>query len=176
MPEGLSDHEPRLQELERLAHRMDKAFHLPIINVRVGWDSILGLVPGVGDALALAPASYILFSGYRMGASAPTLARMAANVGIDAVIGSVPLVGDLFDVGWKANLRNVALLRRHLEKKAMAGEPLAKRLARRGFDHINAPGPDALNVAGKARHRWADTSWPRKRRAARRLRLRPVSS
>ncbi|MFV1575596.1 DUF4112 domain-containing protein [Phaeobacter sp. JH20_37] len=139
MPNLQIPQEDRLQSLERLAHGMDRAFRLPVIGTRIGWDSILGLVPGVGDALALAPAGYIVLSGYRMGASSGTLARMVGNIGIDALIGTVPLIGDIFDIGWKANLRNVALLRRHLEKKTMAGEPLAKRLARRGFDHINAP-------------------------------------
>ncbi|APG47381.1 DUF4112 domain-containing protein [Phaeobacter porticola] len=153
MPEGLTRHESRLQSLEQLAHGMDKAFRLPVLGTRVGWDSILGLVPGVGDALALAPAGYIILSGYRMGASAGTLARMVGNVGVDTLIGTVPLIGDLFDIGWKANVRNVAVLRRHLEKKAMAGEPLAKRLARRGFDHVKAPLPQTLRAADKVPHR-----------------------
>ncbi|WP_405111102.1 DUF4112 domain-containing protein [Phaeobacter sp. BS52] len=90
---------------------------------------------------------YIVLSGYRMGASTGTLARMVGNIGVDAVIGTIPLLGDMFDIGWKANLRNVAILRRHLEKKTMAGEPLAKRLARRGFDHINAPTRKTLKAA-----------------------------
>ncbi|AUQ58851.1 Domain protein of unknown function [Phaeobacter inhibens] len=147
MPNVDTPHEERLQSLERLAHGMDRAFRLPVLGARVGWDSILGLVPGVGDALALAPAGYIVLSGYRMGASTRTLARMVRNIGVDAVIGTIPLVGDLFDIGWKANLRNVAILRRHLEKKTMAGEPLAKRLARRGFEHINAPTRRTLKAA-----------------------------
>ncbi|MCF6429725.1 DUF4112 domain-containing protein [Leisingera sp. MMG026] len=132
-------HEDRLQSLQRLAHRMDRAFRIPLIGTRIGWDSILGLIPGVGDAVALLPAGYILLSGHRMGASKGTLARMAANIGIDALVGTIPLAGDLFDIGWKANTRNVALLRRHLEQSAAQDEPLAKRLARRGFSNLIAP-------------------------------------
>ncbi len=83
-------HEDRLQSLERLAHRMDRAFRIPLIGMRNGWDSILGLVPGVGDEMALLPAGYILLSGRRMGASRGTLARMAVNIGVDALCGYDP--------------------------------------------------------------------------------------
>jgi len=111
---------PDIDRLHRIATRMDSAVRIPILGVRVGWDSILGLVPGVGDALALAPAGYIVKEAHRLGASRSVLARMGTNIGIDLLIGTVPLIGDLFDVGWKANLRNVSLLRNHLEKKRPA--------------------------------------------------------
>lgn len=129
----------KLQSLERLAQRMDRAFRIPVIGVRVGWDSLIGLVPGIGDAAAMLPAGYILYSGYRMGASAPILGRMAANIGVDALIGAIPLVGDLFDVGWKANTRNTDLLRRHLENADAKGEPLPKRLGRKPFSSLTSP-------------------------------------
>ncbi len=90
---------------------MDRAFRVPLIGVRVGLDSIIGLVPGVGDLLALGPAGYIVLQGRRMGAPNRLVARMGFNIGVDAVIGSIPLIGDLFDVGWKANTRNTKLLR-----------------------------------------------------------------
>ncbi|QBF31634.1 DUF4112 domain-containing protein [Thalassococcus sp. S3] len=118
-------HAQRLARLERLAHGMDQAFRVPLIGIRIGWDSLLGLVPGIGDALALGPAGYVLIEGKRMGASNTLLARMAGNVAIDTLIGSIPLIGDLFDIGWKANTRNVALLRRHLERRAHAQRALA---------------------------------------------------
>jgi hypothetical protein len=95
---------------------MDSAFRLPLVNTRVGWDSILGLVPGVGDTLALLPSAYILKEAHRLGAPPGLLARMGVNSGIDYLIGSVPLVGDLFDIAWKSKLRNVALLEDHLLK------------------------------------------------------------
>ncbi|MBY6138080.1 DUF4112 domain-containing protein [Leisingera daeponensis] len=139
MPDLAKHHHKQLQALERLAHRMDRAFRIPLIGVRIGWDSIAGLVPGVGDTIALIPAGYILYSGYRMGASAPILARMAANIGVDALIGSIPLAGDLFDVAWKANTRNTDLLRRHFEERAASDEPLPKRLGRKRFSSLTAP-------------------------------------
>lgn len=139
MPELPEHKQQQLQTLERLAQRMDRAFRIPLVGVRVGWDSIAGLVPGIGDALALVPAGYILYSGYRMGASTPVLARMAANIGIDTLIGAIPFAGDLFDVAWKSNTRNTALLRRHLEESGNKGEPLPKRLGRRKFSSLTAP-------------------------------------
>lgn len=111
--------DPRLSRVaraERIARLMDRAVRLPGTRIRLGLDSILGLVPGVGDTLALAPALFILQEAYRMGLPRRDLARMARNLGIDWVIGLVPLIGDIFDVGWKANLRNAAILRDHVER------------------------------------------------------------
>ncbi|MGI3164758.1 DUF4112 domain-containing protein [Pseudooceanicola sp. 200-1SW] len=105
----------RLHRLDRLAHRMDRAFRLPGTGIRFGWDSILGLLPGLGDTVTLAPAAWIILEGHRLGLPRARVAQMIGNAGIDWIIGSVPLAGDLFDVGWKGNLRNVALIRRHLE-------------------------------------------------------------
>lgn len=104
----------RLDRIEALAYRMDRAFRIPFTQRRFGWDSIIGLVPGVGDTLALAPAAYILREAHALGASKPVLARMVGHVGIDWLVGLVPLVGDVFDVAVKSNSRNVALLRDHL--------------------------------------------------------------
>ena len=114
-----------IEELEALAHRMDSAFRVPVIGKRIGWDSILGLVPGIGDALALAPAGYIIHSAHRMGAPRHVLARMALNTGIDTVVGAIPILGDLFDMGFKSNHRNVALLKRHFERSAARSTPVS---------------------------------------------------
>ena len=114
------EHHPHAADLARLrwlATRMDSAFRLPLVGVRLGWDSILGLVPGVGDALALLPSAFILRESRRLGVSGPTLARMAANIGIDFAIGAIPLLGDIFDIGWKSNTRNVDLLHAHLARE-----------------------------------------------------------
>ena len=116
-------HEADLARLRRLAVSMDSAFKLPIVNVRMGWDSILGFVPVVGDTLALLPSAYILKESHRMGAPKGVLARMAVNTGIDYVIGTIPLVGDLFDIGWKSKLRNVDLLEKHLRREAAKAPP-----------------------------------------------------
>lgn len=80
-------------------------------------------MPGVGDALTLIPAGYLLVKGYRLGARKRTMARMAVNVGLDATLGAVPVIGDLFDLVYKANRRNFRLLRRELERQAPARHP-----------------------------------------------------
>ncbi|MGI3213282.1 DUF4112 domain-containing protein [Roseovarius tibetensis] len=108
------DRRDRLDRLDALAIRMDRAFRFPLTRIRFGWDSILGLVPGVGDTLTMAPAIYILQQAHDMGASKLVLVRMVANIGIDWLVGLVPLIGDIVDVGVKSNSRNVALLRDHL--------------------------------------------------------------
>jgi hypothetical protein len=79
----------------------------------VGLDPVLGLVPGLGDAVGALLSAWILLEAIRLGASRSTVGRMASNIAIDALIGAVPLLGDVFDVVWKANLKNVALLERH---------------------------------------------------------------
>ncbi|ROT98446.1 DUF4112 domain-containing protein [Histidinibacterium lentulum] len=105
--------EAELERLDRLAHRMDAAFRVPGTRLRIGADSIIGLVPGIGDVLALAPGAWIIWKARQMGAPPALQARMIANSAVDTVIGSIPLLGDIFDVGWKSNLRNMRLLRDH---------------------------------------------------------------
>ena len=102
-----------VQRLQRLARLWDAAFRGPG-GIEVGLDPLVGLVPGVGDAIGALVSGYIVLEGARLGVPAATLLRMLANIGIDAVIGAVPVAGDLFDVAWKSNLRNVALIERHL--------------------------------------------------------------
>ncbi|MGR3490767.1 MAG: DUF4112 domain-containing protein [Shimia sp.] len=115
-----------VDKLEGVANKMDALFHIPGTKIRIGADALLGLVPGIGDTVALAPSAYIVWRSRQLGASWPVIGRMAGNVGIDTLVGTIPLVGDLFDVGWKGNLRNVALLKRHLKAKGKlpADEPL----------------------------------------------------
>ncbi|PJJ87361.1 uncharacterized protein DUF4112 [Brevirhabdus pacifica] len=115
-PATHSPHHAKLERLEKLAGTMDSFMRIPGTGIRLGLDSLLGLIPGVGDAAALGPAGYIVYSAHQMGAPKSALAKMTVNIGIDALIGSIPLIGDIFDVGWKANRRNVALLRKHLEE------------------------------------------------------------
>ena len=103
-------------KLRRLAEQMDTAFRIPGTSIRFGWDAVIGLVPGVGDTVALLPGAYIIREAHRLGAPNHILGRMVANTAIDLAVGSVPLIGDIFDVGWKSKLRNVALLERHLER------------------------------------------------------------
>ncbi len=103
-----------LAELDRLATLMDSRFKLPIIPIRVGLDTIVGLVPGLGDVATLLPAGYIIARGAQLGARKRTLALMMMNAGLDATLGAIPVFGDLFDLFFKANRRNIALLRRDL--------------------------------------------------------------
>ncbi len=121
----MTDHAARLARLEHLAHRMDTAFRIPIIGVRVGYDSIAGLIPGLGDIATLGPALWIVWEAKRLGAPFHVIGRMLANSGTDAVIGAVPILGDLFDAAFKSNRRNVALLRDHLERRG-AVQPIQR--------------------------------------------------
>ncbi len=114
-------------ELEWIANLMDGIFHVPGLGLRFGLDAILGLIPGVGDTLTTVVSVYILTAANRLGVSRLTIARMASNVAIDYLVGSIPLLGDVFDVYWKSNQKNVALLRRHLETT-----PEEQRRSRRG--------------------------------------------
>jgi hypothetical protein len=94
---------------------MDDLIRIPGTNIRVGLDPLLGLLPGGGDAAGGLVAAYTLLVAARVGAPPAVILRMAGNIGLDALLGVVPLLGDLFDVGWKANRRNVALLERYAE-------------------------------------------------------------
>ncbi|MEM8552689.1 MAG: DUF4112 domain-containing protein [Pseudomonadota bacterium] len=105
---------PSTAELDSLAHWLDSKFSL--FGIRFGMDSVLGLVPGVGDAAGLALSAYLIGQGYRMGARKRTIARMAANALGDTVVGSIPVLGSVIDVFWKANRANMKLLRRDLER------------------------------------------------------------
>lgn len=96
---------------------MDSAVAIPGTNVRLGLDALVGLVPVVGDLVTTAISSYILYEARRLGASKFTLARMAANIAIDGVVGAIPIAGDVFDVAFRANRRNMALLRDHLQRQ-----------------------------------------------------------
>ncbi len=109
------DHERRLARLEKLAYALDSRYRIPLTRIRFGWDAILGLVPGLGDIAASGPAGFILLEAHRMGVPTNKKLRMAGNIGVDLILGSVPLIGSVVDIGLKANRRNVALLRGHLE-------------------------------------------------------------
>jgi hypothetical protein len=105
-----------LDRLDMLATVFDTAFILPGTNVRFGVESLLRLVPGVGDAIASVLSCYLLFEAHRLGVPRLLLARMAANVALEAFAGAVPVAGDAFDVFFRANRRNVALLRQHFAR------------------------------------------------------------
>ena len=110
-----------LARLEALAQLMDGAFVIPGTKVRVGLDAIIGLVPIAGDLIASLVSSYLIWEARQLGASRWVIGRMIANTTIDTLFGVVPIVGDAFDVLFRANLKNLALLRRHLEKRGRLG-------------------------------------------------------
>lgn len=110
----MSRNDLRLTELENIAAWMDARFSIPGTNIKFGLDSLIGLVPGIGDTIGLGVSAYIVHRAIRLGVPHHIKVSMILNILIDWVIGTIPVVGDLFDVQWKANLRNVALLRRHL--------------------------------------------------------------
>ncbi|RIK76525.1 MAG: DUF4112 domain-containing protein [Planctomycetota bacterium] len=113
--------------IERLARWMDSAFTLPGTNIRFGFDALIGLLPGAGDTIATLVSLYILGIAQRAGASKATLLRMGVNIAADLLVGAIPVLGDLFDVYFQANRRNVALLARQMA--AAPGE--VRRLERR---------------------------------------------
>ena len=98
----------RLASLERL---FDRAFRLPGTNFRFGLDGVFGLLPGIGDAGTALVSTVIVADAYKSGARKRTIGAMLKNIGVDFLIGSIPLVGDLFDFGYKANTKNIKLLR-----------------------------------------------------------------
>jgi hypothetical protein len=145
----------RANDISLLARWLDNAFRVPGLGVRFGWDAILGLIPGLGDAATSVVSLYILRRAQQLGASRATLARMGLNVALDAVVGTLPLVGDLFDLYWKANLRNAALLERHVA--ASPGEIRSLRKRDRAFVTGLIAGIAALLVTSLVAAFWLAT-------------------
>jgi hypothetical protein len=106
-----------------IARLLDSAVGVPGTRIRFGLDALLGVVPGIGDLAGMVLSGYLVLLGARLGVSRAVLLRMLANVAIDTVGGTVPVIGDLFDVAWKSNMRNVTLLERAI------GAPAASRRA-----------------------------------------------
>ncbi|MBC7824505.1 MAG: DUF4112 domain-containing protein [Candidatus Parcubacteria bacterium] len=104
-----------LHRLRSLAHILDNAIPIPGTPYRIGIDPIVGLLPGGGDLVMAAFSVYIVWESARLGLPRSTVTRMVSNLVFDTVIGSVPVAGDLFDVTWKANSKNVRLLEAHLD-------------------------------------------------------------
>ena len=110
----------RVRAIRKFAVLMDSAVRIPGTQYRVGLDSLIGLLPGVGDAATGLLGAYIVSEAARLGVPRRTLLRMTGNLVLDFLIGAVPLVGDFFDVAWKANLRNADLLESHLDRDVRA--------------------------------------------------------
>lgn len=106
-----------MNDVRALAEFMDAKFRLPG-GIRIGWDGILGFIPGVGDLTTNFFSAYILVRAASLGVSAPILLRMGGNVLVDNLIDVVPIFGNIFDIFWKANLRNTRLLEQSLQRPA----------------------------------------------------------
>ena len=118
--------EPRFQKasglfadenLDLLSRVLDEWFRVPGTSIRFGLDGIIGLVPGLGDIIGGLASTILVVAAWVRGVPYITLARMVVNIAIEVLIGTIPLLGDAFDIAWKANRRNYALIVRHLEQK-----------------------------------------------------------
>lgn len=106
MPAGLSN-------LNALAKIMDAQFRIPGTDIRFGIDALVGLIPGVGDVVTFLISSYMVSTAAKQGVSNYVLVRMILNIILDGLVGAIPILGDVFDVVFKANQRNMKLLQEH---------------------------------------------------------------
>ena len=104
--------------LDALATLLDSAFVIPGTRVRIGLDAVIGLVPGIGDAVSACLSGYIVWEARRLGLPRWKLARMIGNIALDTAIGAIPVAGDAFDALFKSNRRNMRILRDHLGQEA----------------------------------------------------------
>jgi len=124
-------HEVALARLERFSFWTDSNFRIPLTRFRIGVGPLIGLIPGIGDLVDLLMSLWVVNEARRIGANKSLLLRMLGHLAIDFLGGLLPLVGDVFDAVYKANTRNTALLRSHLEGQlgqARPGFPWAKLL------------------------------------------------
>ncbi len=112
----VSNSQRALRDLDKMAKIMDSQFSVPGTRFRFGLDAIIGLVPGAGDMATFAISGYMLLLMARNGASGFVMARMVFNVLIDTVIGAIPILGDIFDIAFKANTRNMRLMHQHFKE------------------------------------------------------------
>jgi hypothetical protein len=118
---GDTDRDASLARLDALARLMDSAVAIPGTNIRLGLDALIGLVPVAGDLISNVISTYIVWEARRLGVSRLTVARMLANTAVDTVIGAIPILGDAFDVAFRGNMRNLALLRAHIARNESRG-------------------------------------------------------
>ena len=105
------------RRLEAMEGVLERLFVIPGINRPIGLDSIVGLIPVIGDIVTASMGAWLVWEARNLGMSKFHLARMAGNIGVDTLVGAVPLVGDLFDFAFRSNTRNLRIIKRHLDKK-----------------------------------------------------------
>ncbi len=101
---------PANEQLDLLARVLDDIFQVPGTNIRFGLDSLIGLLPGFGDAISGLLSTLIVWTAWQRGLPRATVYRMVGNIALDSLLGAVPILGDLFDVAWKSNRKNYQLL------------------------------------------------------------------
>jgi hypothetical protein len=104
------------QRVEAMEALLEGIVVIPGINRRVGLDSIIGLIPVLGDVVTAAMGAWIVWEARNLGMSKLQITRMAANVGVDTVLGAIPFAGDLFDFLFRSNTKNLRIIKRHLDK------------------------------------------------------------
>jgi hypothetical protein len=121
-PSGILGNDPasRTRRVRALSKLLDNSIAIPGTGWKIGFDPIVGLIPGIGDLLGAVLSGYIILEAARAEVPAFTLARMLLNVGVDTLLGAVPALGDVFDAAWKSNTKNVALLERHMSQAVPA--------------------------------------------------------
>ena len=116
IPGMSSDPQAVRKRLEALEMLLERSFHIPGTRIPFGLDSIVGLVPVLGDIVTAAMGAYMIWEARNLGMSKWQLTRMAANLGIDTAIGAIPLLGDAFDFMWRSNSKNLRIIKKHLDK------------------------------------------------------------
>jgi len=106
-----------VRRMRRLSTLLDNAIRVPGTSIGFGIDPILGLIPGGGDILGGVLSIYIVFEAFKLGLPRETLITMVANIALETLTGTVPVFGDIFDVAWKANVKNVELLETHVNSE-----------------------------------------------------------
>ncbi len=110
--------ERRVRRMEQFAYWLDQSITVPGINYKIGVEPIIGLIPGVGDAVGAVLSGSLVFSAWRMGARKSTLFKCLWYVGVETLIGAIPVLGDLFDFGYKANMKITQAVIKDLKAQA----------------------------------------------------------
>lgn len=123
--------EDSIARIETIATFLDSAIVIPGTNRRVGFDALIGLIPGVGDAISAVLSAYIIWEARQLGLPRWKIARMIGNVALDTALGALPLAGDVFDAFFRSNQRNLRIVREHIGRGPREIEGEAVRIGER---------------------------------------------